>query len=43
MVLLDLVIMKNKELVRNMKVKESFGYSDFERMGVRVLREGGRE
>lgn len=31
--LLDLVIMKNKELVTDMKVQESIGYSNCERMG----------
>lgn len=40
--LLDLVIMKNKELVRDMKVQESLGYSDCERMEFRILRRGSR-
>lgn len=40
--LLDLVIMKNKELVRDMKVQESLGCSDCERMEVRILRGGSR-
>lgn len=40
--MLDLVIMKNKELVRDMKVKKSFGYSDCERMEIRILRGGSR-
>lgn len=35
--------MKNKELVRDMKVQESLGYSDCERMEVRILRGGNGE
>lgn len=38
-----LVIMKNKELVRDMKVQESLRYSDCETMEVRILRGGSRE
>lgn len=41
--LLDLVIMKKKELVQDMKVQESLGYSDCERMEFRILRVGSRE
>lgn len=41
--LLDLRVMKNKELVTDMKVKEGLGYSDHEMMEFKILREGSRE
>ena len=41
--LLDLMLMKNKELVRDMKIKESLGYSHHEMMEFKLLREGSRE
>lgn len=41
--LLDLMLMNTEELVRDMKVKESFGCNDYEMMEFKILREGRRE
>lgn len=37
------MLTNNKELVRDMKVKESLGYGDHEMMEFKILREGSRE